>query len=397
MATTVRVVRTSQPFVPPDNDTDPIAATGCSPDATYDPGVAFVCPGVSRVVASTGDLDDCFSVADFAGPVSVSGGAGDDSLSGGPASDSLNGDDGADYLFGGAGHDVLAGGNGDDSLDGDTGSDSLNGGPGFDIASHRTITTGARCRSRSTASPTTVSRARTTTSRPTSRTSAPTAPTPAPASRTRGRSRRSRSSAARRRTRSSTDNGNDSITGGAGNDSLYALAGDDTIDARDGYADRVGCGAGTDTVLADALDTFSDCENVQVGAIGNANEDAPPTIAWTTPAPAKALRANDVNVLEASASDDRGVAAVRFLDDDRVVCEDTAAPYTCGYQARDEDVGRNTLTLVAVDGLGQTASTQRAVVVSRFRPASRSASTRAATAAGRTASARAGASSGPRP
>ena len=61
------------------------------------------------------------------------------------------------------------------------------------------------------------------------------------------------------------------------------------------------------------------------------------------------------------------IAAVRFLDDDRLVCEDTTAPYSCGYQARDEDVG-NTLTLVAVDGAGQTASTQRAVSVSRFTP-----------------------------
>jgi hypothetical protein len=61
------------------------------------------------------------------------------------------------------------------------------------------------------------------------------------------------------------------------------------------------------------------------------------------------------------------VALVRFLDDDRVVCEDASAPYTCDYRARGDDVGRNTLTAVAVDTAGQTASTQRAVVVSRFR------------------------------
>ena len=59
---------------------------------------------------------------------------------------------------------------------------------------------------------------------------------------------------------------------------------------------------------------------------------------------------------------------MRFLDDDRVVCEDASAPYTCDYRARGDDVGRNTLTAVAVDTAGQTASAQRAIVVSRFRP-----------------------------
>ena len=59
---------------------------------------------------------------------------------------------------------------------------------------------------------------------------------------------------------------------------------------------------------------------------------------------------------------------VRFLDDDRVVCEDTAAPFTCDYLPRGEDVGRNTLTAVAIDGTGQTASAQRAVTVSRLKP-----------------------------
>ena len=38
--------------------------------------------------------------------------------------------------------------------------------------------------------------------------------------------------------------------------------------------------------------------------------------------------------LAVTATDDRGVAKVQFFDEDRLLCEDTAAPYTCNYQAR---------------------------------------------------------------
>ena len=66
------------------------------------------------------------------------------------------------------------------------------------------------------------------------------------------------------------------------------------------------------------------------------------------------------------ATDDRGLAKVQFLDDDRVVCEDLAAPYECAYQPRGGDVGRNTLVAIAVDTAGQTTSVVRAVTVRRF-------------------------------
>jgi hypothetical protein len=57
---------------------------------------------------------------------------------------------------------------------------------------------------------------------------------------------------------------------------------------------------------------------------------------------------------------------VRFVDDEQTICTDTAAPYTCSYQARGEDVGRNTLSVVAVDTAQQTATAFRAVTVDRF-------------------------------
>ena len=58
--------------------------------------------------------------------------------------------------------------------------------------------------------------------------------------------------------------GNDTVTGNAGVDVLHGGDGDDTIQARDGVADRIDCGAGTDTVVADAVDTVANCETVEL-------------------------------------------------------------------------------------------------------------------------------------
>ncbi len=122
-------------------------------------------------------------------------------------------------------------------------------------------------------------------------------------------------------------------------------------------------------MTADTLDLVgADCETVHVADVGNALDDRPPTIAWAAPAAGARLAADPRNTLTVNAADDRGIALVRFLDDDRVICEVTAAPYTCALPARAGDVGRNTLTAIAVDGAGQTASVQRAVIVNRFRP-----------------------------
>ncbi len=167
-----------------------------------------------------------------------------------------------------------------------------------------------------------------------------------------------------------TGPGNDTITAGAGIDRVTADAGDDTIDVRDGFSDRVRCGAGTDTVVADTLDLIgADCETVNVADAGNALDDRPPTIAWAFPRANARLKADPSNPLTVTAADDHGVAMVRFLDDDEVICEITAPPFTCGYRANTGDVGRNTLSAVAVDTAGQTTTIQRAVTVNRFRPA----------------------------
>ena len=119
-------------------------------------------------------------------------------------------------------------------------------------------------------------------------------------------------------------------------------------------------------MIADTLDTVSpSCENVQVAAVpGPAGlDDRPPTVAWSTPASAASFRGEAAQTLSVTATDDRGVAKVQFFDEDRLLCEDTAAPYTCAYQARGADVGRNTLIAVATDTAGQASTAIRLVTV----------------------------------
>lgn len=54
---------------------------------------------------------------------------------------------------------------------------------------------------------------------------------------------------------------NDTIVGGSGLDTVSGAGGDDTIDTRDGAADTVTCGPGSDTVSVDDIDTVAaDCE-----------------------------------------------------------------------------------------------------------------------------------------
>jgi hypothetical protein len=163
--------------------------------------------------------------------------------------------------------------------------------------------------------------------------------------------------------------GNSLIVGGPGNDLLTGGQDSDTINARDGYFDRVSCGPGLDRAIVDTLDQTSGCEIVDAADVGNANEDKPPTVAFTAPASGAKLPTT-VTTLTATASDDKGVAKVQFIDDDRIVCEDTTAPYTCDYQPRGEDVGRNTLIVTAIDTSQQGASQTRTVTVAPFTPAS---------------------------
>lgn len=84
--------------------------------------------------------------------------------------------------------------------------------------------------------------------------------------------------------------GDDVLTGGPGRDQIFGDRpggdcgplwcrlpyGNDVIDSRDGEADSVACGAGTDRVTADAADTVApDCETVERGAAAAAAASGP--------------------------------------------------------------------------------------------------------------------------
>jgi Ca2+-binding RTX toxin-like protein len=167
-----------------------------------------------------------------------------------------------------------------------------------------------------------------------------------------------------------SDDGNDTLTGGAGSDVLIGRGGDDTLDARDGELDRVECGAGTDTALVDQLDQVSDsCEHVQVQVTPSPEPPPPPAVQALDDQPPR-VAFNPGTALAVTASDDRGVASVRFMAGETTLCTDTTAPYTCDFRPGVKDVGRRTIVAVAVDAAGQTATAIRTLVVSRFVPRS---------------------------
>jgi len=342
-AVTFRVLDPSNPGsvrVERAGDGDPIQATGCVPA-----GQDFTCTGIQRIVAALGDGTDRADASTFTGPVTLDGGPGDD------------------VLDGGAGNDTISGGAGDDALNGGTGADALSGGAGLDAATHVMLAAApaASVSLDDAANDGLPGEGDNYASDIEDVSILGQGPAVVPIGSTLIGSAGPNELV--------TGPGNDTINAGTGLDRVTADAGDDTIDVRDGYSDRVRCGAGTDTVVADTLDLIgADCETANVADVGNALDDRPPTIAWAFPKANARLKADPSNPLTVTAADDRGIALVRFLDDDEVICEITAPPYTCGYKANLGDVGRNTLSAVAVDTAGQTTTIQRPVTVSKFSP-----------------------------
>jgi len=278
-------------------------------------------------------------------------GASNDSAGGGPGTDALTGGDGDDSLASGPGDDTLRGGAGNDTLRGECdeqpcapgevpGADDVDGGDGFDLFVYETFAD----------------------TEDVTITLEDNAANDGQA----GESDNVRSNVEDVRV---SGPGAAVLTGSSAVNTLSTGDGDDTINSRDGNLDRVACGAGTDTATADTLDIVdATCETVNRADAGNPFEDKPPTVAWTAPASGASLSTTSANTLSASASDDKGIARVQFLDDERTVCSDATAPYSCDYRPQGDDVGRNTLVAIAVDTSGQTASAVRAVVVPRFVP-----------------------------
>ena len=208
----------------------------------------FVCAGVVKVAAGGGDGDDILDAAGLTtAGAALDGGAGDDQLQGGDGADSIRGGDGID-TYTAAGDPVTV------TLD--------------DVADDGTTGEGDNIHSDVEDVVATTTQAATVVGSGAGNVI-------------------------------SVDGGPATINGGAGSD---------TLNARDGYADRVNCSAGTDAVKADQLDQVaSDCENVTREPVVGGADDRPPVVAWTAPAVGSSIPADKPTTLTASATDDRGV------------------------------------------------------------------------------------------
>jgi len=63
--------------------------------------------------------------------------------------------------------------------------------------------------------------------------------------------------------------GNDGLFGGGGLDTFTGGSGDDNVISRDGRAEQVSCGSGTDTAISDEGDARSSCEEIEGDADGD--------------------------------------------------------------------------------------------------------------------------------
>ena len=63
--------------------------------------------------------------------------------------------------------------------------------------------------------------------------------------------------------------GNDGLFGGGGTDTFLGGAGDDDVISRDGRAEQLDCGSGSDTAISDDADSRTSCEEIEGDADGD--------------------------------------------------------------------------------------------------------------------------------
>ena len=190
-----------------------------------------------RIFAGTGNAvvdalagNDCVDLGE--GDDRGQGGLGNDLIVSGIGRDRVSGSAGNDVMRGNSGNDRLDGGRGNDRLAGDSGNDTLLGSFGNDRLH------GVRGKDRISGS-----RGR---------------------DRINGGSSGDRISGGSSGDRISGDQGSDRINGNSGNDRIKGNSGNDRITSLDNSRDRVNCGTGRDSVLADRRDIVSrNCERVR--------------------------------------------------------------------------------------------------------------------------------------
>ena len=113
---------------------DPMnSPAGCTPSDLYG-GDVVTCtmPTAVRVELGAGD-DDAYAMDGIPVPVTLNGGPGYDWLEAGDEAGVLDGGTGEDKLVGGVGDDVLRGGDGNDTIEGNDGGDRIEAGAGDDL------------------------------------------------------------------------------------------------------------------------------------------------------------------------------------------------------------------------------------------------------------------------
>jgi Ca2+-binding RTX toxin-like protein len=285
------------------------ASLGDGNDFAY---VSDPLPAGYGIVVDGGPGDDQLNPPTGGTSVTFVGGEGNDKLSGQGGNDMLDGGPGNDTLEDGAGNDRLLGGDGDDSLRGDgvvSGADVLDGGAGIDK-----IEGDWTQRDRGDNDPISVTldgvandghagegdnvigiefikvtRPGTFAAGNDPMTidvwnigAGETSVTGSPgADNIRTWDKHDRIDAGAGNDTIEAGNGNDEITGGPGQDDINADAGpeacnflvcrgaigNDVVNARDGEADNIDCGVGTDKAIVDAIDTVANCETVDRGAV----------------------------------------------------------------------------------------------------------------------------------
>ena len=116
---------------------------------------------------------------------------------------------------------------------------------------------------------------------------------------------------------------------------------------------------GTGKRVADSFEAGA--AGIPVLHIESGPVDAPPTVTLTSPVEGATVT-GQVQV-QANASDDHGVTQVEFRVDGTSIGTDTTAPYSAGWTTTSVGDGPHTVTAIATDTIGQTASDANGVTV----------------------------------
>jgi Bacterial Ig domain len=99
-----------------------------------------------------------------------------------------------------------------------------------------------------------------------------------------------------------------------------------------------------------------------------ASADAVPSVAFISPEPGATFTGADRITLQVSATDSTGVRAVQIFDGERLLCVDTAAPYTCTFTPTASDIGNVTFVAAAINTAGAQALAVRTVHINPSKP-----------------------------